>query len=80
MLCYPEVQQKGQKEIDRVIGPDRLPTFDDFDSLPYVGCVTQEVLRCGCCSSYLMYKLHAGMCRWHPALPIGKNMPAIKFN
>lgn len=49
MLCYPEVQQKGQEEIDRVIGPDRLPTFDDFDSLPYVGCVTQEVLRCGYC-------------------------------
>ncbi|KAL4257435.1 cytochrome P450 family protein [Pleurotus pulmonarius] len=45
MLCYPDVQKKGQEEIDRVIGPDRLPTFDDFESLPYVGCVTQEILR-----------------------------------
>ncbi|KAL4259189.1 cytochrome P450 family protein [Pleurotus pulmonarius] len=45
MLHYPDVQKKGQEEIDRVIGPDRLPTFDDFDSLPYVQCVTQEILR-----------------------------------
>lgn len=45
VLRHPEVQKKGQEEIDRVIGPDRLPTFEDFDSLPYVECVTQEILR-----------------------------------
>ncbi|KAF4596839.1 hypothetical protein EYR38_008230 [Pleurotus pulmonarius] len=45
MLHYPEVQKKGQREIDSVIGPDRLPTFEDFNSLPYVARVTQEILR-----------------------------------
>ncbi|KDQ25622.1 hypothetical protein PLEOSDRAFT_1078104 [Pleurotus ostreatus PC15] len=45
VLRHPEVQKKGQEEIDRVIGPDRLPTFEDFDSLPYVECVAQEILR-----------------------------------
>ncbi|KAL4256194.1 cytochrome P450 family protein [Pleurotus pulmonarius] len=45
LLLYPEVQKKGQEEIDRVIGSDRLPTFEDYQSLPYVECVTQEILR-----------------------------------
>ncbi|KAL4253122.1 hypothetical protein AB1N83_012925, partial [Pleurotus pulmonarius] len=45
ILHYPEVQKKGQEEIDRVVGSDRLPTFDDYNTLPYVGCVTQEILR-----------------------------------
>ncbi|KAJ8699282.1 hypothetical protein PTI98_002413 [Pleurotus ostreatus] len=45
LLHYPEVQKKGQEEIDRLVGSDQLPTFDDYDALPYVGCVTQEILR-----------------------------------
>ncbi|KAF4609105.1 hypothetical protein EYR40_001458 [Pleurotus pulmonarius] len=45
LLHYPEVQKKGQEEIDRVVGSDRLPTFEDYDSLPYIECVTQEILR-----------------------------------
>lgn len=35
MLSYPEVLMKAQKEIDSVIGTDRLPTMADRDSLPY---------------------------------------------
>ncbi|KAJ8520598.1 hypothetical protein ONZ45_g2648 [Pleurotus djamor] len=45
MLLYPECQRLAQQEIDRVIGPDRLPTFADRAALPYVNAVVQEVLR-----------------------------------
>ncbi len=46
MLKYPEVQRKGQEEIDRVIGNDRLPTFDDRDKLPFTRAICSELLRC----------------------------------
>ncbi|CAE6431728.1 unnamed protein product [Rhizoctonia solani] len=45
MTLYPEVQRKGQEEIDRVIGPDRLPAMSDQDSLPYVNAIIQEIIR-----------------------------------
>ncbi|KAI0092993.1 cytochrome P450 [Irpex rosettiformis] len=45
MLLHPEVQKKAQEEIDRVIGRDRLPDFNDRDSLPYINCVLHETLR-----------------------------------
>lgn len=45
MMCFPEAQEKAQKEIDRVIGNERLPTLSDIDNLPYVRALTWEVLR-----------------------------------
>ena len=45
MLLHPDVVQKAHEEIDRVVGRDRLPTFQDRDNLPYVDCVLKEVLR-----------------------------------
>ena len=45
MVKHPEVQKKAQEEIRRVIGQDRLPTFEDRDSLPYVESILIEVLR-----------------------------------
>ena len=39
MVLYPEVQRKAQEEIDKVVGKDTLPTFDDMESLPYVKAV-----------------------------------------
>ncbi|CAE6531694.1 unnamed protein product [Rhizoctonia solani] len=45
MLLFPNVQRKAQEEIDRVIGPSRLPEIDDLGSLPYVSNLVQEVLR-----------------------------------
>jgi hypothetical protein len=35
MLSHPEVLMKAQKEIDSVVGTDRLPTMADRASLPY---------------------------------------------
>ncbi|KAI0772313.1 cytochrome P450 [Trametes elegans] len=45
MLMYPEIQRKAQAEVDKVIGRDRLPDFDDEASLPYVSAMVKEVLR-----------------------------------
>ena len=45
MALYPEVQKKAQAEIDAVIGPDRLPNFEDRPFLPYINAVVKESLR-----------------------------------
>lgn len=45
MAVHPEVQKKAQAEIDQVIGPERLPEFDDRPSLPYIEAIYREVLR-----------------------------------
>ncbi|KAK7439838.1 hypothetical protein VKT23_017410 [Stygiomarasmius scandens] len=45
VCIYPEVQKKAQAEIDAVVGKDRLPSFQDRSSLPYVGAVVKELYR-----------------------------------
>ncbi|KAH9912821.1 cytochrome P450 [Fomitopsis serialis] len=45
MVVYPEVLQKAQEEIDRVVGVDRLPQLEDRDQLPYIECIVKEALR-----------------------------------
>ena len=45
MLANPECIQNAREELDRVVGPDRLPTFDDFDQLPYVVACIKEAMR-----------------------------------
>jgi len=45
LLLYPEVQVKGQAELDTVIGPGRMPTLDDMPQLPYVRACVKESLR-----------------------------------
>lgn len=47
MILHPEVFAKAQAEIDRVVGSDRLPDFQDRTSLPYVESVVKEVYRYG---------------------------------
>ncbi|KAG5733675.1 O-methylsterigmatocystin oxidoreductase [Termitomyces sp. T112] len=45
MVLHPECQVQAQKEIDTVIGTDRLPEFEDREKLPYLECLLQEVVR-----------------------------------
>ncbi|KAF8598266.1 hypothetical protein BDV93DRAFT_401826, partial [Ceratobasidium sp. AG-I] len=45
ILLFSDVQAKPQSEIDNVIGPNRLPDFNNQEQLHYVGRVIQEVLR-----------------------------------
>lgn len=40
MAMFPEVQKKAQEELDRVIGPGRLPDYGDINSLPYVRVIS----------------------------------------
>ncbi|KAG8221648.1 cytochrome P450 [Butyriboletus roseoflavus] len=45
MVQYPAVLKRAQAEIDAVIGQDRLPLFEDRESLPYCNAVFTESLR-----------------------------------
>ncbi|KAH8091729.1 cytochrome P450 [Cristinia sonorae] len=45
MVLHPEAQEKAKEEIHRVVGSDRLPTFSDWDDLPYTTGIVREVLR-----------------------------------
>jgi cytochrome P450 len=45
MSLYPEVQAKAQREIDQIIGTNRLPSHADRPSLPYLDALVKEVLR-----------------------------------
>ncbi|KAF5325314.1 hypothetical protein D9619_009793 [Psilocybe cf. subviscida] len=45
MLHYPEVQEKAQAELDKVIGHGRMPEYEDRENLPYINAVINEALR-----------------------------------
>ncbi|KZP16288.1 cytochrome P450 [Athelia psychrophila] len=45
MLQYPTVQRRAQAELDSVLGPDRLPTFEDMPALPYLSAIIKECHR-----------------------------------
>ncbi|KAL1939472.1 hypothetical protein VTO73DRAFT_10028 [Trametes versicolor] len=45
MASYPEVQKRAQVELDTVVGPHRLPNFDDQPSLPYIAAIIRECIR-----------------------------------
>ncbi|GAM33870.1 hypothetical protein EIK77_001686 [Talaromyces pinophilus] len=39
------VQDKAHEELMKVVGPGRLPTFEDIDSLPYIRACVKEMMR-----------------------------------
>jgi len=45
MTVFPDTLKAAQEELDRVVGPNRLPTFDDEDRLPYIRAMVKETLR-----------------------------------
>jgi len=45
MMQWPEWQERLQKEVDEVVGPDRLPEFADLPNLPTVRAVIKESIR-----------------------------------
>src|ERR1700734_900611 len=45
MTLHPETQRQAQEEIDRVMGSERLPTFDDRAQLPFLECTLRENYR-----------------------------------
>ncbi|KAJ7478042.1 cytochrome P450 [Mycena galericulata] len=49
MSLYPDVQRSAQKELDEIVGTDRLPEISDRTRLPYVDALCKEVLRWHVC-------------------------------
>ncbi|KAF8997188.1 cytochrome P450 [Cyathus striatus] len=45
MVLHPSVQKEAHEEIDRVVGRDRLPTFQDHDKLTYIRAIVREIMR-----------------------------------
>jgi cytochrome P450 len=45
MITYPEKQKKCQDELDMIVGRSRMPTFNDFNNLPYMQATVREILR-----------------------------------
>ncbi|KAL3490239.1 cytochrome P450 [Aspergillus germanicus] len=45
MALHSEVQKKAQEELDRVLGSNKLPTFEDRSKLPYIDAIVKESLR-----------------------------------
>ncbi|KAL1738285.1 cytochrome P450, partial [Schizophyllum fasciatum] len=45
VVNHPEVQARAQAELDRVVGPGRLPELSDRKNLPYLERVMQETFR-----------------------------------
>ena len=45
ILSNPEVSKKAHEELDRVVGSERPPNFDDEPNLPYIRAIVKEVMR-----------------------------------
>ncbi|KAI1350272.1 cytochrome P450 2D18 [Xylaria sp. FL0043] len=45
MALHPEIQKKAHEQMDRVVDESRLPTWDDYDHLPYIAQIVKEVHR-----------------------------------
>ncbi|KAL4932108.1 cytochrome P450 [Aspergillus undulatus] len=45
IVTTPTASQIAQAELDSVVGPDRLPVFNDISDLPYIRALCKEVLR-----------------------------------
>lgn len=45
LAAKQRVQDKAQKELMSVVGPDRLPTFADMGNLPYIRACVKEMLQ-----------------------------------
>jgi cytochrome P450 len=44
-LTFPETMRKAHTELNKVVGLDRLPSFEDMKNLPYVNALVTECLR-----------------------------------
>lgn len=65
MVRNPKVAKKAQEEIDRVMGHDRLPNWEDKGHLPYIDCILKETLRYAL-SPYNQVLVHALTRRENP--------------
>ena len=45
MRLHPDIQSRARRELEAVLGTHRLPTFEDFGSVPYIDALIKEVIR-----------------------------------
>ncbi|PAV15311.1 cytochrome P450 [Pyrrhoderma noxium] len=45
MVLHPDVQKRAQEEIDKTIGRNTLPTFEDLPKLKYIDAIRKECMR-----------------------------------
>ena len=45
MVLHPDIQARARRELENVLGSHRLPTFEDYGSVPYIDAVIKEMLR-----------------------------------
>lgn len=45
LVAFPEAQAKAREEIDRVVGLERAPKWDDLANLPYTMALVEEVKK-----------------------------------
>jgi cytochrome P450 len=45
VTVFPQAMEGAHEELDRVVGPNRLPTFEDEENLPYIRAMVKETLR-----------------------------------
>ncbi|KAI0793050.1 cytochrome P450 [Irpex lacteus] len=45
VTAFPDAQKKAQEELDRVVGSDRAPEWEDLQDLPYIRALVKEVHR-----------------------------------
>jgi cytochrome P450 len=68
MSEHPEAMTKAQKEIDAVVGLDRLPAFDDRKNLPYVEALFNECIR---------YGVAVPLCMFSSRLVMSESLPFL---
>lgn len=45
LATFPEAQRTAHEELDRVVGRNRMPDWEDEAHLPYISAIVSEVLR-----------------------------------
>ena len=48
LLSNPEAVHKSHEELDRVIGDDQTPTFEDLSNLPYIWALVKVISLLSC--------------------------------
>ena len=73
MVLHPDVYKKAQAEIDRVVGADRLPDWEDRENLPYLDCIVREVLRYVLSAFLVLPRTGVDIgVRWNAPVPLGQ--------
>ncbi|OAG41018.1 hypothetical protein AYO21_04860 [Fonsecaea monophora] len=70
-VLYPDFVKTAQEELDRVVGHDRLPQWEDRSELPYISAVVEEIHRWASVAPLAFYRATS-----EPDNYRGKTIPA----